>query len=292
MSSTNDYPKPISFTKEWHTKPYAFISPSRPELSAAGKNVVITGGGSGIGNAIAVAFAQASAKSVSILGRRLETLKLGAEKITTAATEAHTSTQVFYETADLRQRSAVDEALASIVSRVGKIDIFVSNAGTLPTPGLIREYDVEDYLGGVVENIRSALNAVQGFLAVAGPDPVLLNTSSCLANIAPMPGVSGYAVSKAAVLKMIEYVAAENPYVRVVSAQPGWVATEVNGYQAEAPDQAELPGQFYVWLASAEAEFLKGKFVWVNWDAEELVKRAEEIRGSKLLNWIVEGVPM
>ncbi|RAH47356.1 SDR family NAD(P)-dependent oxidoreductase [Aspergillus brunneoviolaceus CBS 621.78] len=292
MSSSNDYPKPISFTKEWHTKPYAFISPSRPELSAAGKNVVITGGGSGIGNAIAVAFSQASAKSVSILGRRLETLKSGAEKITTAATQARTSTQVLYEVADLRQRSAVDEALASIVSRVGKIDIVVSNAGTLPTPGLIRAYDVEDYLGGVVENIRSALNAVQGFLAVAGPDPVLLNTSSCLGNIAPMPGLSGYAVSKAAVLKMMEYVAAENPHVRVVSAQPGWVATEGNGYQAEAPDQAELPGPFYVWLASAEAEFLKGKFVWVNWDAEELVKRAEEIRGSKLLNWIVEGVPM
>ncbi|RAH86760.1 oxidoreductase [Aspergillus japonicus CBS 114.51] len=292
MSSSNDYPKPVSFTKEWHSKPYPFISPSRPELSAAGKNVVITGGGSGIGNAIAVAFAQANAKSVSILGRRRETLKAGAEKITTAATDAQTSTQVLCETADLRQRSAVDQALASIVSQVGKVDVFVSNAGSLPTPGLIREYDVEDYLGSVVENLQSALNAVQGFLAVAGPGAVLLNTSSCLANVAPMPGVSGYAVSKAAVLKMMEYVAAENPHVRVVSAQPGWVATEVNGYQAEAPDQAELPGQFYVWLASAEAEFLKGKFVWANWDAEELMQRAEEIRGSKLLNWIVEGVPM
>jgi hypothetical protein len=45
-------------------------------------------------------------------------------------------------------------------------------------------------------------------------------------------------------------------------------------------------------LASNEAKFLKDKYVWVNWDAEELVKRAVEIQGSKLLNWIVEGVPM
>jgi hypothetical protein len=37
---------------------------------------------------------------------------------------------------------------------------------------------------------------------------------------------------------------------------------------------------------------LKGKFVWANWDAEELLARADEIQSSKLLNWIAEGVPM
>ncbi|PYH40409.1 SDR family NAD(P)-dependent oxidoreductase [Aspergillus saccharolyticus JOP 1030-1] len=284
MPPSNDYPQPILFTKKWHTKPYPFISPARPELSAAGKNVIVTGGGSGIGNAIAVAFAQANAKSVSILGRRLQTLQAGAETITAAATAAGTSTQVLSATADLRHRDAVDQALASIVSQVGQIDIFVSNAGTLPPPGLIRESDGAAVLTGVAENLQSAWNAVQGFLAVAAPDPILLNTSSCLANSAPMSGFSGYAVAKAAVLKMMEYVAAEHPEVRVVSVQPGWVATEINGYQAEAPDQADLPGQFYVWLASAEAAFLRGKFVWANWDAEELVQRAEEIRDSKLLN--------
>jgi hypothetical protein len=55
---------------------------------------------------------------------------------------------------------------------------------------------------------------------------------------------------------------------------------------------AELPGQFYVWLASSEARFLSGKFVWANWDAEELLERAEEIKSTKLLIWVPEGVPM
>lgn len=55
---------------------------------------------------------------------------------------------------------------------------------------------------------------------------------------------------------------------------------------------AELSGQFAVWLATPEAGFLKNKFVWVNWDAEELVKRKEEIEGSKLLTWIINGLPM
>ena len=55
---------------------------------------------------------------------------------------------------------------------------------------------------------------------------------------------------------------------------------------------AELPGQFYVWLASQEAKFLRGKFVWVNWDVDELKERAEEIAGSRLLTTLLDGVPM
>lgn len=53
-----------------------------------------------------------------------------------------------------------------------------------------------------------------------------------------------------------------------------------------------LPGQFNVWLASREAEFLKGKFVWVNWDVDELKALAEEIKGSALLKVDLNGVPM
>lgn len=54
----------------------------------------------------------------------------------------------------------------------------------------------------------------------------------------------------------------------------------------------ELPGCFQVWLASPEAEFLKGKFVWVNWDVEELKARADEIKDSLLLRVSLHGVPM
>ena len=56
--------------------------------------------------------------------------------------------------------------------------------------------------------------------------------------------------------------------------------------------KVDLPGHFYVWLASPEAKFLKGKFVWTNWDAEELLEKADEIKKSTLLSWVVDGVPM
>lgn len=54
----------------------------------------------------------------------------------------------------------------------------------------------------------------------------------------------------------------------------------------------ELPGQFQVWLASGEAAFLKGKFVWANWDVDELKTLADEIKGSALLEVNLNGVPM
>jgi hypothetical protein len=54
---------------------------------------------------------------------------------------------------------------------------------------------------------------------------------------------------------------------------------------------AELPGQFHVWLASPEAEFMKGKFVWVNWDVEELKSLTKEIQDTMLARVYLGGVP-
>lgn len=52
-----------------------------------------------------------------------------------------------------------------------------------------------------------------------------------------------------------------------------------------------LSGGFAVWLASPEATFLRGKIVWANFDAEELLERAEEIKSTRLLTWLVDGIP-
>lgn len=52
----------------------------------------------------------------------------------------------------------------------------------------------------------------------------------------------------------------------------------------------ELPAHFLVWLASGEASFLRNKFVWANYDVEELMARAEEIKTSFLLRVSLNGV--
>ena len=52
-----------------------------------------------------------------------------------------------------------------------------------------------------------------------------------------------------------------------------------------------LPGNFAVWLASAEADFLAGRFVYANWDVDELKARSEEIKTTDLLKIGLIGEP-
>ncbi len=59
-----------SLTKEWHAKTYPAIDPTRQELSAKGKVVVITGGGGSIGGVTATAYAKAGVEKLAIIGRR------------------------------------------------------------------------------------------------------------------------------------------------------------------------------------------------------------------------------
>ncbi|PYI11016.1 hypothetical protein BO78DRAFT_466673 [Aspergillus sclerotiicarbonarius CBS 121057] len=226
----SDFPQPISSTKAWHSEPY----PSSLTVPSCGAT--------GIENAIAITFAKADAKSVSILRRQAGKLRLGAAKISNTVPLGG-NTQVLHETADILDPVQLAAAVRSIAGKVGKIDVFIANAGSVAQLGPLVDQNVDH----------------------------------------------GYAVGKAASLKMLDYLAAENPHVYVVNVQPGWVASSLNGYQNEAPDSADLPGQFYVWLASPEAMFLQGKFVWANWDAQELLQRADEIPNSKPLtgSWTV-----
>ena len=54
----------------------------------------------------------------------------------------------------------------------------------------------------------------------------------------------------------------------------------------------ELPAHFLVWLASNEAAFLRNKFVWANWDVQELKDQAEKIQSSSVLTISLNGVDM
>ena len=53
----------------------------------------------------------------------------------------------------------------------------------------------------------------------------------------------------------------------------------------------KLPAHFLVWMASPEAAFLRAKFVWANWDVEQLKAKAGEIQGSQMLTSNVLGWP-
>jgi NAD(P)-dependent dehydrogenase (short-subunit alcohol dehydrogenase family) len=230
-----------SFTKTWHNKPYAQISPVRPELSAAGKVVFVTGGATGIGLATSIAFAQAGAKTIAIFGRRADKLKLAAEEIRKANTNG--TTQVICERVDLSQREAVDAAFTRATNQAGgnKVNVFISNAGVFPAPGPVSTYSEQDFLKGVELNMAGALNAVRAIMPLLEPKATVINVTSAIAHIGPFPGAWLYAATKAANIKMFDYLQAENPELSVFNTQPGVVSTEMNADQGiEGQDEREL----------------------------------------------------
>ncbi|KAK9780339.1 hypothetical protein SCAR479_02976 [Seiridium cardinale] len=270
-----------SFTQTWRSEPYDLISPHRPELAASGRNVVVTGAASGIGKAIALAFVQAKAKSVTIIGRRAGRLESAVAEL---SSEASTATTVDFQVADLADSSQVTKAFDAIVAKVGKIHVLVSSAGFKPTSGAIASFDMTELVRTFEVNTYSTLNAVQAFATHnAGPGSALLHVASGTAHMAPVDGEGAYNSSKLAAVKLVDQFAMENPDIHVINLHPGWVATEMNGMQEEAPDHADLPGRFCLWLASPEAKFLRGKFVWANWDVSELMQKEQEIQASDAL---------
>jgi len=63
------------------------------------------------------------------------------------------------------------------------------------------------------------------------------------------------------------------------------------GKQKITDPVVELPASFIVWAASPEAEFLKGKFIWANWDVDELKAKKEELLASPQLTFGLLGWP-
>jgi NAD(P)-dependent dehydrogenase (short-subunit alcohol dehydrogenase family) len=99
----------------------------------------------------------------------------------------------------------------------------------------------------------------------------------------------------------------------VFSFQPGAVATDMNrqaGYKPDMDaadftwevseeiksllggyDDVSLPAGFILYLASPEARFLRGKYLWANWDVDELKAQAEKIEGTGYLSVGLQGWP-
>ncbi|KXH65403.1 hypothetical protein CNYM01_08973 [Colletotrichum nymphaeae SA-01] len=182
------------------------ISASDPANSAAGKVVLITGAGSGIGQAAATSFATAGAKALILIGRRTEPLT----KTAAIISQRDPDVQVRLYGADISDFKALESVMAETVSTFGQIDIVIHAAGVLPTLGPISTMPVQELWRALEVNIKGTLNVAQSLLATGssgkrtGSKPVLvtLNTAGML--MPPIPGMGGYVVSKAVLPKLTE----------------------------------------------------------------------------------------
>lgn len=180
-----------------------------------GKTALVTGGGSGIGLAIARCFAAAGARVV-IAGRRREQLEAAAKGVPFAV-----------RTIDLTRLETLAAFAAELEGAVGAIDILVNNAGTNIKKPFLETTAAE--IDGVLDvHVRGALELSRHILrgqAERGDGVVIFLAS--MTSFIGMPQVLGYTTAKSAVLGIVRGLSAEfAPLgVRVNAVAPGWIDT-------------------------------------------------------------------
>lgn len=248
-----------SLTAEWHNNTYDAILPTNPSLSAKGKTVVITGGGSGIGQETAKAYAEAGAAHVAILARTQQKLA-ETKKIINAQSP---DTKVTMHVADV----ADEESVRKTAAEVGGWDVLILNAGIMPTPVTIektsiaewwRVYEVRDtfifstqsifplslqppwlnihlatilIMSSLQTNVKGIIVTAQAFLPSRKASASIIGINAGMIQVpvgaGPSAGTSAYTSSKLAQVKIVEFLAAENPDVFAASVHPGVVVTDL-----------------------------------------------------------------
>jgi NAD(P)-dependent dehydrogenase (short-subunit alcohol dehydrogenase family) len=221
--STSKAPLP-SFTKTWHSTSYGAIDPKRPELSMKGRNVIITGAGSGIGARTAQSFAAAGAANIALIGRRADML----ERTKLSVQEKFPGISVSAFPADVTDAKAIEHAFKTFSGAAGQVHVLVNGAGYLSAAASAVSADLDDFFRDVDTNVKGSVIVFKAFAQIATADPAVINLVSLLTFNKMVPNFSAYAASKAATVRFFDAVQAENPQWQVFNLHPGMVDTDVS----------------------------------------------------------------
>jgi NAD(P)-dependent dehydrogenase (short-subunit alcohol dehydrogenase family) len=157
-------------TKTTHREPYAAISPTRPELSQAGRAILVTGGGTGAGLAMAKAFILASAATIIIIGRRADVLEAARLRLIEEAKVAGTRTEIITQTCDVTNFVEVDVLWEGLAEKGIIVDVYIANAAKFTEPKPMLELGTEEIWNQVETNVKSPLYFAERFHAQAGSE--------------------------------------------------------------------------------------------------------------------------
>ncbi len=214
---------------------------SVPGFSLEGQVAIVTGGGTGIGRAIALEFAKAEA-DVVVASRRLANLEKVADEIRALGKRS------LAVPVDITKRTEIDNLVQRVMDEFGSIDILVNNAGTAVRTSLFKHSE-EDWDKVLDTNLKSYYLCSQavGTRMVEQKKGNIINISS-IRGITAAPGRVSYSVSKAGVVMLTRVLALELAHynIRANAIAPGWVKTELTKVQWSDPETynqitAEIP---------------------------------------------------
>jgi NAD(P)-dependent dehydrogenase (short-subunit alcohol dehydrogenase family) len=172
-----------------------------PDLTAAGKVVIVTGASKGLGRAMALGFAEAGA-NVVVSSRNVDACELVADEIrarggTAMARRCHVG--------DWDECGALIDAT---VEAFGRIDVLVNNAGIAPVPPSLGEVTAELFDKTLAVNLRGPLRLTALAAEHMTEGAAVINISSTAA-LHPMPFTAVYAAAKAGLNALTKATAAE-----------------------------------------------------------------------------------
>ena len=235
-----------------------------------GKLAIVTGGGSGLGEATAVRLASEGAH-VAVLDIRPEAAAKTVARITEAGGRAHA------REVDVSDPSSVRRVVADIATEVGRPDVVVNCAG-------VGQFDLSEEVAIETWNRTIAVNLTGTFLMCQAVLPYLLDGGGTIVNIASNSGLQGipyaaaYAASKGGVILLTRSLASEysGRGVRINAVAPGGITTPLleNFTFPPGADPTRMPrgsrvphahpdeiASLVAYIASDEARFMVGSVV-------------------------------
>lgn len=191
-------------------------------MKAQGKNIVVTGGGNGVGRELVL---QLLGKGATVFAA-----DINEEALKATVNLAGNSKQLFTYVVDISNREEVFAFADKVVEEHGKVDGIINNAGIIQPFIDLNELEMDRIDRVMNINFYGTLYMVKAFLPhlLKRPDAHIVNVSS-MGGFLPVPGQSIYGASKAAVKLLSEGLSSElkGTNVKVSVIIPGGIATDI-----------------------------------------------------------------
>jgi NAD(P)-dependent dehydrogenase (short-subunit alcohol dehydrogenase family) len=250
-------------------------------------NALITGGSQGLGKVIAEHFLREGA-NVALCARSEKDLLATRDELA----KNFPSQKVVAKTCDVANESQVDALVSFATHELGSLQALVLNAGIYGPMGPTESVPLDEWRRAMDINLYGVLlpcRAVIPHFKKAGRGKIIILSGGGATN--PLPNISAYAASKAAVVRLMETLAEElkPAHVDVNAIAPGALATRlVDEVLAAGPEKVgaafyeknkqwkekgatppELGANLAVYLASAQSDGITGKLLSAQWDPWE-----------------------